>query len=156
MTLDPAFVDDCPYGPEAIFFDEVLELDSENDLIRVHMPTHENLPLTEHQRVHPTRHPRHVNGGLMVHITGMVAMAHVFFLHGLRHSDGWIGYGALIKKARYPNLAHVGPSMVLQAKATRHRPVGDKKMIFYDFRFSQGESVVFESSQTAMFMQIDA
>jgi hypothetical protein len=154
MPLDPEFIADCPYGPEAIFFDEVLDLDRERDAIRVRMPTHEGLPLTEHQRVHPTRHPRHVNGGLMVHITGMVAMAHVFFLHDLRHADGWIGYGALINKARYPNLATIGDPLELEAHATRIRGAGDKRVIVYDFRFTQNDALVFESSQTAMFMRV--
>ncbi len=155
MLLDPEFIEDCPYGPEAIFFDELVELDREHNSIQLRMPTHETLALTKHQRVHPTRHPRHVNGGLMVHITGVVAMAHVYFLHNLRHRDGWIGYGALIKQARYPNMATIGDPLLLNAQATRMRGGGDKRVIVYDFRFTQNDQPVFESTQTAMFLRIE-
>lgn len=155
MPLDPAFVADCPYGPDALFFDEVLEIDRDGDRIVVRMPTHAELPLTRHQRVHPTRHPRHVNGGLMVHTTGTVAFAHIYFIHGLRHADGWIGYGALINKARYPNLAEIGPPIEIEARATKTRPMGEKRMVIYEFRFTQNGTVVYESNQTAMYMRVE-
>jgi len=48
-----------------------LNVKFEKSLVRVRMPTHDELPITREQRVHPTRHPRHVSGGLMVHMTGV-------------------------------------------------------------------------------------
>ena len=53
------------------------------------MPTIYAFPLTRAQRAHPVFHPRHVSGGLMVHMTGMVAFVHAYYVLDLRHADGW-------------------------------------------------------------------
>ena len=84
MPLEPAFVDDCPYGPGGLLMDEVLRIDRDANLVVARMPTFEDLPLTREQRAHPTRHPRHVSGGLMVHMTGMVAFVHAYYVLDLR------------------------------------------------------------------------
>ena len=52
MPLDPAFVADCFY--DSILIDEILEVDLERSLVRARMPTHDLLPLTRDQRVHPS------------------------------------------------------------------------------------------------------
>src|SRR5687768_15850455 len=108
MPLPADFVADALYDPEALLFDEILDVDHDRRSIRVRVPTHPELPLTCAQRVDPVRHPRHVNGGLMVHLTAMVGMAHAYYLLELRHRDGWIGYGARIRDARFKSLARVG------------------------------------------------
>ena len=99
MALDPEFVADCPYRPAAICIDEILEIDKEAGLIRARMPTRPDLPLTRDQRAHPVRHPRHVSGGFMVHLTGMLGFMHTYYVLGLRHADGWIGYGGNLRRA---------------------------------------------------------
>ena len=86
--LDPRFVADCPYAAEAILFDEITELDREAGRLVARMPTHDRLPLTNLQRADPVRHPRHVSGALMVHLTGMLGFAHAYFVLDLRHADG--------------------------------------------------------------------
>ena len=88
MPLDPAFVDDCPYGPGGLLLDELLEVDRDRSRVVVRMPTHAELPLTREQRAHPLYHPRHVSGGLMVHMTGMVGFVHAYYVLDLRHADG--------------------------------------------------------------------
>lgn len=149
MPLDPAFVADCPYGPGGMLLDEVLLLDEAGDRIVMRMPTHDDLPITGSQRAHPVHHPRHVSGGLMVHMTGIVAFAHAFFLHGIRHADGWIGYGARIHKARFHALAKPGEPLELEGRATQLRK-GDRTMLArYDFRFHQRGTLVYEGDQTA-------
>ncbi|HZU81894.1 MAG TPA: hypothetical protein VE987_03210, partial [Polyangiaceae bacterium] len=100
MPLDPAFVDDCPYGPDGLLLDEVLRIDRDAGLVVARMPTHDDLPLTRTQRAHPVRHPRHVSGGLMVHVTGIMGFLHAYYVLGLRHESGWVGYGARIHSAR--------------------------------------------------------
>ena len=74
MALDPDFVADCAYGPGGILIDEIVSIDKERGHVVAHMPTHDDLPITREQRAHPVFHPRHVSGGLMVHMTGMVAV----------------------------------------------------------------------------------
>jgi len=154
MPLDPAFVADCPYGPEALFFDELLEVDVEKSLVVARMPVHEALPLTSAQRVHPQKHPRHVNGGLMVHMTGMLGFAHAYYVLGLRHAEGWIGYGAKIASARFSNLATLGEPLVLRCWSTRARRSPANILARYSFEFRQGDKLVYESDQTAMWLKV--
>jgi hypothetical protein len=149
-VLDPDFVADCPYAPEAILFDEILELDREAGRLVARMPTHDRLPLTELQRVDPAKHPRHVAGGLMVHVTGMLGFAHAYFLLGLRFAEGWIGFGTHIHEARYGRLATVGPPLVLECRATQVRRIRGSLYVKYAFRFEQEGGVVYESRQGAV------
>lgn len=154
MTLDPEFVADCPYGPGGLLIDAITEVDAEQSLLRATMPAHADLPLTREQRAHPVRHPRHVSGGLMVHMTGMLGFAHAYHILGLRHRDGWIGYGGRIYDARFLALADMDAPVEMSIRGKRQRR--SEKQIFsrYDFEFVQRDKVVYRSDQAAMWMLI--
>jgi hypothetical protein len=152
--LDPAFVADCPYAPEAILFDEILETDPGKGLVVARMPTHEQLPFTASQRAHPERHPRHVSGAVMVHVTGMLGFAHAYYVLGLRHADGWIGYGTHIASARYGRLATIGPPLRLECRATQVRRIRGSIYVRYAFRFEQEGEIVYESEQGAVWRRV--
>lgn len=154
MPLDPEFVADCPYGPEAMLLDEVLEVDRDRKLIRVRMPTHEDLPITRHQRAHPLLHPRHVSGGLMVHMTGILGFAHAYYVMDLRHADGWIGYGVRVHDARFAALAEPGEPLELMGIATRVRKLREQLFVRYDIEFTQGGQLVYRGDQTAAWTRI--
>jgi hypothetical protein len=152
--LDPEFVADCPYRPEAIFFDEIIERDGENGRLVARMPTHENLPLTELQRAHPVRHPRHVSGGLLVHVTGMLGFAHAFYFLGLRHAEGWIGYGTHIHRARWGRLARIGPPLLLEVRGMQVRRIRGSVYVRYAFHFTQEDEAVYDSEQGAVWQKV--
>lgn len=154
MPLDPEFIEDCPYGPEGQLIDEVLLVDVENSLVRARMPTHDDLPITSTQRVHPKKHPRHVSGGLMVHMTGILGFVHAYYVLGLRHRDGWIGYGAKIHGARFHALASPGEPLVLEARATQMRRGDLRVLARYDIKFHQGDRLVYEGDQTAWWTRV--
>ncbi len=154
MTLDTEFLADCPYQPEALLLDDIVEIDKESSLVQARMSTRPDLPLTCFQRVDPVRHPHHVNGGLLVHLTGMLGFVHGYYVLGLRYREGWIGVGALIQKARFPNMALIGKPLELLLKATNVRQSNQKKVVTYDFLFTQDGNTVYESNQTAMWLQI--
>jgi 3-hydroxymyristoyl/3-hydroxydecanoyl-(acyl carrier protein) dehydratase len=155
MPLDQAFVDDCPYGPGGLLIDELLEVDVEKSHVAVRMPTHDDLPLTREQRAHPIFHPRHVSGGLMVHMTGMVGFVHAYYVLGLRHAEGWIGYGGRIHAARFKALASPGEPMVLACTAKQTRRGKKQILARYELTFTQGETLVYEGDQTALWMKIE-
>ena len=155
MSLDPAFVDDCPYSPEALLIDEILSVDVPASKVVARMPIHDELPLTRHQRVHPVKHPRHLSGGLMVHMTGMLGFVHAYYVLGLRHAEGWIGYGAKIHAARFASLAVPPEPLILSAWTTRSRRGETNIVTRYAFEFRQGEKLVYEGDQTAMWLKID-
>ncbi len=154
MPLDSDFVEDCPYGPGGLLIDELLEVDKEQSMVRVQMPTDRPLPLSQEQRTDPLRHPSHVSGGLMVHMTGMVGFAHAYYVMDLRHADGWIGYGVRIHDARFSALAAQGVPLILQAKATRIRKIREQIFARYIFEFTQGETMVYRGDQTAVWQQV--
>jgi hypothetical protein len=153
-VLDPDFVADCPYEPDAILFDEILAIDREASRVVARMPTRDDLPLTSLQRVHPERHPRHVSGALMVHVTGMLGFAHAYYLLGLRQREGWIGFGTNIQEARYGHLAVIGPPLVLDCRATQVRRIRGSLYVKYAFRFDQEGAVVYESRQAAVWRRV--
>jgi 3-hydroxymyristoyl/3-hydroxydecanoyl-(acyl carrier protein) dehydratase len=154
VPLDPEFVADCPYGPGGLLLDEILEIDRENHFVRVRMPTYDELPLTREQRAHPVRHPRHVSGGLMVHMTGMVGFVHAYYVLGLKHSEGWIGYGGRIYDARFRALARPGEPLVLECKVSHVRRTDTTVFARYAFKFFQGETLVYTGEQSAMWMRV--
>jgi hypothetical protein len=156
MPLDPAFVADCFYGPGAQLIDEILRIDHESHTVVCRMPVHEDLPLTRDQIAHPIRHPRHVNGALMVHATGILGFVHAYYVLGLRHAEGWVGYGGRIERARFVSLAEIpGEPLVLTGRATQIRRSKDRIFGKYEFEFHQGERLVYESSQAAMWVRVD-
>ncbi len=154
MPLDADFVADCPYGPDGLLLDDVLEIDREAGRVVARMPTHDDLPLTREQRAHPVFHPRHVSGGLMVHMTGMVAFVHSYYVLDLRHRDGWIGYGGRIHGARFKALAKPGPPLLLACTAKQLRQTPRQVLARYAFSFTQEGTVVYEGDQTALWMRI--
>lgn len=163
MPLDPAFVADCPYGPGGLYIDEILEVDRDASRVLVRMPTHDDLPITREQRVHPTVHPRHVSGGLMIHMTGIAAFAHAYHVLDLRHADGWTGYGVRIHNARFLQLALPGPPLFIDCRATSVRRWGPRLLVRYAFEFTQpgagphGRGLrIYEGDQTAMYLRIEA
>jgi len=155
-TLDPEFVADCPYGPGGMLLDAILEVDREKSRVVARMPTYDDLPLTREQRVHPTRHPRHVSGGLMVHMTGMVGFVHAYYVLGLKHSEGWIGYGGRIHSARFRALARPGEPLILECQAKQVRRMPTSVLGRYTFRFLQGTQLVYEGDQTALWSRVEA
>jgi len=153
MPLDPGFAADCPYGPGAQLLDEIVSIDRETSTIVARMLPTDDQPITRDQRVHPERHPRHVSGGLMILATGILGFAHGYFLLGLRHADGWIGYGTRIQEARFRKMGVMGVPIELACKATLIRRIRNSMVGRYEFRFRQGGDLIYEGDQTAMWTQ---
>ena len=154
MPLDPDFVADCPYGPGGLLIDEIVSIDVEKSTVVARMQTHDDLPLTREQRAHPVFHPRHVSGGLIVHMTGMLGFVHAYYVLGLRHSEGWIGYGGRIHSARFKNLATPGEPFLLTGWHTQLRRSPKQVLGRYEFEFKQGDKIIYEGDQTALWMKI--
>ena len=153
--FDPAFLADLPYSPEVFFFDRLDEIDPEQKLIRARMPTHLPLPLMESQRVHPVRHPKHVAGAIMVHATGMLGFVHAYYLLGLRHHEGWIGYGTHLHRAVFRKLVPPGEPIEATCRSTRERIGKVRHFVRYAFEFRHEGVVCYESEQSAVWLKVD-
>lgn len=156
MALDPAFVADCPYAPGALLIDDVVRVDREASTVVASMPTHADLPITRDQRAHPERHPLHVSGGLMIHVTGILGFAHAYYVLDLRHAQGWIGYGTHIHEGRFKKMGKVGPAMLLTCSAKSVRKIRSAIVARYSFRFEQQGELVYEGDQSAIFTKVEA
>jgi len=153
MAMDPDFAADCPYGADGLLIDEILEVDVAGGRVVARFPTSPNLPLVAAQRVHPVKHPRHVAAGLMIHLTGIMGYAHAYYLEGLRHADGWVGYGVRIKQARFHKLAHTDAPMTVSVTGPPSRRIGDKRFGHYTFEFHQQGALVYDGVQSAMWLR---
>lgn len=153
MAMDAAFEADCPYGPGGLLIDDILEVDRDRGRVLARFPTSAELPLVQAQRVHPVKHPRHVAAGLMIHLTGIMGYAHAYFIEGLRHADGWVGYGVRIKQARFHKLAHVDAPMELEVVGPPSRQLGDKRFGHYRFEFRQEGALIYDGEQSAMWLK---
>ena len=153
--LDPAFVADCPYGPDALLIDDIVSIDRDAGTIVARMPTRADLPLTRDQRTHPERHPRHVAAALMIHATGMMGFAHAYFVLGLRCADGWIGYGTHIHKVVFRKLVTPGAPIEAVCQATRARLGKTRHLVRYRFEMRHEGAVCYEGEQTAVWLLVD-
>lgn len=156
MPLDPALVADCFYGPDAMLFDEILTIDRERGVVRARMPTPATLPLTRDQRGDPRVHPRHVAGALLVQATGMLGFFHAYHMLDLRLSDGWVGFGTHIHNARFRAMCTLGEPLIGEGQQISLRRLGGNLFIRYRFVFTQGETVVYESEQSAVWRRVPA
>jgi hypothetical protein len=156
VPFDPSFLADLPYDPEVLLFDALLEVDREASRVRCRMPTTDGLPLTRNQRAHPLLHPRHVSGGLLVHATGMLGFVHAYHVMGLRHREGWVGYGTHIHSATFRKL--VPPDSIIEATctATKIRSGSSRHVVRYAFEFVHDGELCYQGDQTAMWMNVHA
>jgi 3-hydroxymyristoyl/3-hydroxydecanoyl-(acyl carrier protein) dehydratase len=150
--FDDAFLADLPYDPEVLLFDRVLEIDASENRIVCNMPTHERLPLTRAQRAHPVRHPRHVAGAIMVHATGMMGFIHAYYLLGLRHGEGWVGYGTHVHSAKFRKLVEPGEPIEATCRVTRQRLGRRRHVLRYSFAFRHEGALCYEGDQSAVWM----
>jgi hypothetical protein len=157
-TQEPAFtpfsrefLDDAFYGPDAMFLDGIVSMTS--DAITCRLPTDQPFPLTVSQRGDERTHPRHVNGGILVHVTGMLGWAHAYHLMGLRHKDGWVGYGTHVHTATFKKLVTLGPPVFCTGRLLRARRLHGKIFGTYAIRYEQGGDDVFVSEQSAIWLR---
>jgi hypothetical protein len=151
---DPDFLADLPYDPEVLFFDELSAIDREQSLVCCRMPTSERMPITRSQRAHPPHYPRHVAGAVMVHATGMLGFVHAYHVLGLRHRDGWIGYGTHIHRVVFRKLVEPGAPIEATCRATRTRAGMQRYVVRYGFEFKHEGQVCYEGDQTAVWMRV--
>ena len=150
------FLDDLPYDPEVLMFDRLLEVDRDRSLVRCRMVTSLPLPLTSSQRAHPVRHPQHVAGGLIVHATGSLGFVHAYYVLGLRHRDGWIGYGTHIHKASFRRLIAPGEEVEGTCQAVRLGLGERRHFIRYRLELQRDGERCYQGEQSALWTRVDA
>jgi hypothetical protein len=151
--FDRSFLSDLPYDPSVLLFDRILELDPAQNRVACRLPTDQPIPFTDQQRADPERHPRHVAGAALVHATGMLGFVHAYYLLGVRHSDGWIGYGTHIHKAVFRKLVPPGEPIEATCTATRLRLGRERHVVRYEFDFRHQGERCYEGDQSAIWIR---
>ena len=152
QPFDDAFLADLPYDPEVLLLSELLEVDPEGKRVVCLMPTDRPLPFTSSQRAHPIRHPSHVAGATMVHASGMLGFIHSYYLHGLRHADGWIGYGTHMHQVVFRKLVPPGKPIIASCREVRARRGKTRHFVRYAFEFRHEGDLCYEGEQSAVWL----
>jgi hypothetical protein len=146
------FLDSLLYEEDAFLIDEVVKLDSEARAITARMDTTRPLPFSRLQRASDI-HPLHVAASDLLMLTGNLGFLHAWFFHSCRFDEGWAGFGNRIHRADFKNLARIGPPLRLESSESRTR-VGEKRvMMRMDFQFFQGDVLVYQGDQSAIFFR---
>jgi 3-hydroxymyristoyl/3-hydroxydecanoyl-(acyl carrier protein) dehydratase len=153
--FSPEFLDDMFYDPAVLFFDGIVEIDKAASRVTCSMPTNQPMPFTDHQRVHPVKHPRHVGGAVMIQLTGNLGFVHAYHLEGLRHGEGWTGFGTHIKNAVFRKLVTPGSPLICSCTQAKVRRGKGRIFSIYRFEFRQDDQLAFESEQMAMWMKVE-
>lgn len=148
-----AFLASAPYDPSAFLIDEVLAVEPARGRVLARLDTTRPMPFVDAQRGPPEVHPRHVNGGVMVHLTGVLGLIHARFVLGLRFDQGWVGFGGRIHRAEFRALARIGPPLELELVETRRRAGAERCVLRYDFTFTQSGVTCYLGDQTASWLR---
>ena len=89
----------------------------------------------------------------MVHATGMLGFVHAYHLLGLRHHEGWIGYGTHLHSAVFRKLVEPGAPIDATCVATRTRLGKVRHFVRYSFEFRHEGQLCYEGDQTAVWLR---
>ena len=142
------FETECLYTPDHWFLDDIVEWDEDNHVIVARVDTTRLGHSVEAQVVRP-QHPKHFPGAVAVQLTGTLGNLHAVYMLGLKLSDGWVGYGTHITKARFGKLGIIGPDVLAKLTVTRRRMVRGTWFMSYQFEYRQDDAVIYTSEQTA-------
>ncbi|MCL2823215.1 MAG: hypothetical protein FWD57_04425 [Polyangiaceae bacterium] len=154
--FDKPFLDDLPYEPSVLLLDRIESFDESSRVIVCRMPTDTPSPFTDAQRNHPVKHPPHVSGSAMIHVTGMLGFIHLYYMLHRTHAEGWVGFGTHIHKAVFRKLVTPGSPMLCSCKETKVRLMGSRIFVTYEFEFRHEDQVAYESKQSAMWLDTNA
>ena len=91
----------------------------------------------------------------MVHMTGMVGFVHAYYVLGLKHKDGWIGYGGRIYDAQVPRPRQAGRAAHPRGQGHAGPPQRERASSpGTSSEFFQGETLVYTGEQSAMWMRV--
>lgn len=90
----------------------------------------------------------------MVHATGMLGFVHAYHVLGLRHHQGWIGYGTHIHRVVFRKLVTPGSPIISTCTATRVRKGKTRYFVRYEFEFRHEGQLCYEGEQSAMWNRL--
>ncbi|NOY26272.1 MAG: hypothetical protein GXP62_10410 [Oligoflexia bacterium] len=147
MPIPPDFAEECLYEPSAWYIHDLLELDVDRGRVVAWIDTTRLGPLVQAQRPWPG-HDKHFPGAIAVQVTSTLGQIHATYCAGLRATQGWVGFGTHLRKARFPSMGVIGPPATATLQEKRRRQIRGTWFFDYDFCYRQGDRVFYESTQT--------
>lgn len=148
MTLPADFVRESLYRPEAWYIHDVEVIDVEANRVVGVLDTTRLTWWADSQRPWG-EHPAHVPAAVQIQMTATLAQLHVIYVLRKRTTEGWIGWGTHVKRARFGSPALIGPPVVAECVATRVRSITGTLFVDYAFEYRQDDRVTYQSQQTA-------
>lgn len=146
------FAGESMYARDAWFLHEILELDTEAKRLVGRLDTTRLGFLVDQQRDWPL-HERHLPGAVAVQMTATLGQLYAIHLKGLRASEGWVGFGTHIHKAKFGNLGRIGPPVEAAVTGVRERRLRGTWFLELAFRYTQEGKDLYVSTQTSAFVQ---
>jgi hypothetical protein len=147
------FLEHFFYSPDAFLISEITQEDAKSGEIRAVCKAGTAWLVAPYQRGSEAKHPRHISGGDLVMLTGSLGSLHAYFFHDCKWHDGWVGFGNRIEKAEFHNLGRIDLPLELFSKEVKVRRGAKRTLISYEFRFTQGDKLIYTSQQTALFVK---
>ena len=146
-------LDDMLYEPGPYLLRELLELDADKSLV----------PRWRSAATRPSRSPARSASGpgtrptsparCLVHLTGAAGFVHAYYLLGLRHRDGWVGFGTHIHRAVFRKLDHARRGLRDDLPGHARRPGRDRYMVRYDLEVRRNGARCYQGDQSAAWMR---
>lgn len=148
MPIPQDFEQECLYSPSHWYVHDVLEIDTEAHRVVEVVDTTRLGDLVAAQRPWPGHEP-HLPGAVAIQVTGTLGNLHAVYVLGLRPTQGWVGFGTHVNRARFWRMGLIGPPVLAIAIAQRRRQMRGTWFVEYSFRFEQMGEVIYESEQSA-------
>jgi len=152
MSILEDYANECMYARDAWFIDKILELNPEEKRIIGQLNTEKLTTLVEHQRIWPG-HPKHFPGAVAIQMTATLGQLYAIYVLGLRATEGWVGFGTHIKKAKFGALGVIGPTVEAKATCIRARQFRGTWFTDFEFEYTQNSKLLYASTQTAAWIQ---
>lgn len=88
----------------------------------------------------------------MVHATGMLGFVHAYYLLGVRHHQGWIGYGTTLDRVVFRRLVPPGEPIIATCVAKKARLGKARHFVRYRLEFFHEGQLCYEGDQTAVWV----
>lgn len=152
MSILEDYKNESMYTPDAWFIDEVLSIDAASKQVIARLDTNNIQTLVDSQRVWPG-HPKHFPGAVAVQMTATLGQLYAIYILGLRATEGWVGFGTHIKRAKFGALGTIGDDVIATVTCTRARTIRGTWFTDFTFEYTQNGTVLYESQQTAAWVK---
>jgi len=153
MPMPPDFEEQCLYSPDAWFIQDLAMFPDDDRIVGI-CDTTKLGPIVDAQRPWPG-HPKHLPGAVVIQITGTLGQLYAAYMLGLPATEGWVGFGTHVHKARFRRMGEIGPPIECEAKMLSKRTMRNTVFIRFRFLFSQDGEECYLSEQSAAFVQSD-